>query len=205
MTKDAPQDLSQPKRNPLVTGWNKIRLTPLEDSDIDSLYAWQNSPSLRDLSMGFRFPIQRETVKEWIKNIREQNSKSRVVFAIRNHSAFLGTVSLHAIDPYQRKALLGICVGDRSERNKGIGFISTSLVLDYAFNALDFRKVSLEVISTNLSAIALYENLGFVREGAKREEYFLDGKCIDVYVYGILRREFNVVLPQNAHRLIHGF
>ena len=53
--------------------WQNTRLTPLQDSDLDLLYVWQNAPRLRDLTMGFRFPVQRETVKEWITIQREQN------------------------------------------------------------------------------------------------------------------------------------
>ena len=72
--------------------WAHIKLTPLEESDADLLYVWQNSPNTRDLTMGFRFPVQREAVKEWIKIQREQNAKSRVVFAIRQKENFVGTI-----------------------------------------------------------------------------------------------------------------
>ena len=183
--------------------WANVKLTPIEDNDIDTLYEWQNAPNIRDLIMGFRFPIQKETIKDWVKSIREQNSKSRVVFAIRNKSALAGTIYLHNIDHYQRKSLLGIYVGNTNERNHGIGSITTTLLLDYAFNGLDFRKVGLEVLSTNMNAIRLYEKLGFVREGLKRKDYFIDGRYLDTYIYGILREEFDINIPSDAHRLIY--
>ena len=192
--------LSAPSKE---VAWEDIFLTPLNESDLDSIYEWQNSPSLRDLTMGFRFPIQKETAKDWLRSIKEQNSKSRIVFAIRLKTDLVGTISLHSIEQYQRKSLFGIYIGNKTHRNKGIGFVSTCLILDYAFKGLDFRKVSLEVIEKNPNAIALYERIGFQREGKKREEYYMDGKYIDTYLYGILKNEFNVSIPKSANRLLH--
>jgi len=185
--------------------WGNVYLTPLNETDIGLIFDWQNSPSLRDLTMGFRYPIQLDTVKDWLKTVKEQNSTSRVVFAIRLKNALVGTISLHSIEQYQRKSLFGIYIGNTTHRNKGIGFVSTCLILDYAFNGLDFRKVSLEVIENNPSAIALYERIGFKKEGAKRQEYFVDGKYIDTYMYGILKEEFKIIIPKSANRLLHTF
>ena len=132
--------------------------------------------------MGFRFPVQREAVKEWIKNQREQNAKSRVVFAIREKENFVGTIQLNSMDQYQRRALLGIYVGETKKRNTGLGFISCSLLIDYAFNGLDIRKLGLEVLSINNNALVLFENLGFQKAGIKINEYFWAGHYLDVCI-----------------------
>ena len=97
MTEKRERAKTEPSSN---NDWESIFLTPLQESDIASIYDWQNSPSLRDLTMGFRFPIQLDTAKDWLKNVREQNSKSRVVFAIRHKSNLVGTISLHSIEQY---------------------------------------------------------------------------------------------------------
>ena len=67
--------------NQKAIDWAHVKLMPLEESDVELLYVWQNASNIRDLTMGFRFPIQKETVKEWIKNQREHNARSRVVFS----------------------------------------------------------------------------------------------------------------------------
>ena len=196
-------ELANPlQSNEKILDWQNTELTPLEESDLDLLYTWQNEPNIRDLTMGFRFPVQRETVKEWIRHQREQNAKSRIVFAIRQQYALVGTAQLHSIDQYQRRASLGIYIGDLKRRNNGLGFVSCSLIIDYAFNGLDFRKIGLEVVSINKNAIRLYEKLGFKKEGVRIEEYFLDGKYLDVYIYGLQKTDWKLDIPSTAHRLV---
>ena len=192
------------KENEKTSGlaWADVFLTPLKNSDTDALYEWQNSAKIRDLTMGFRFPVQTSTVENWIKKVEDQNSKSLVVYGIRVKTVLIGLVSLHHIDQYQRKSLLGIYIGNNEQQRKGVGFIATTLILDFAFNGLDFRKVGLEVVERNQNAISLYEKVGFVKEGTKREEYFVDGKYLDTHVYGILKNDFKMNIPHDANRLL---
>jgi diamine N-acetyltransferase len=188
--------------NGRISPWGDVFLTPLIESDSDLLYEWQNSPKIRDSTMGFRFPVQKNTVKDWIKKVEEQNSKSQVVYAIRLKTDFVGIVSLHQIQQYQRKSLLGIYLGDSAHHGKGIGFVAMCLILDFAFNGLDFRKVSLEVVESNQSAINLYKRIGFINEGLKREEYFVGGKYLNTQLFGILNHEFKIDIPDDANRLV---
>lgn len=200
MNNDAAPDFIQPIKK--TNDWAHLRLTPLEESDADLLYIWQNTSNIRDLTMGFRFPVQRETVKEWIKNQREYNAKSRVVFAIRQKENFVGTIQLNNMDPYQRRALIGLYIGESKKRNTGLGFMSCSLLIDFAFNGLDIRKLGLEVLSINKNAIGLYEKLGFQKEGTKINEYYLDGQYLDVCIYGLQRADWKTSIPSTANRLI---
>jgi ribosomal protein S18 acetylase RimI-like enzyme len=41
------------------------------------------------------------------------------------------------------------------------------------------RKLTLRVLSTNTGAIALYERLGFTREGVLRGEFIINGRDVD--------------------------
>jgi len=41
------------------------------------------------------------------------------------------------------------------------------------------RKLTLRVLSTNAAAIALYERLGFTREGVLRNEFIINGGYVD--------------------------
>lgn len=183
--------------------WESVRLTPLEEWDIDLLHSWLNSPSVRDLAMGGRLPMQRESIRDWLRSVRDQNGGWRIVHGIRVGAELVGMSEIHAIQHYQRKALLGIYIGDPERRNRGVGYIASALTLDYVFNGMDLRKVNLEVLSTNRNAVQLYKKLGFVHEGTKRQDYAMGGRYLDTLLFGMLREEFTIDMPSQANRLIY--
>ncbi|WP_068875084.1 MULTISPECIES: GNAT family N-acetyltransferase [unclassified Phenylobacterium] len=182
--------------------WTRIALTPIEAEDLESVHAWQNDPEIRDLIMGFRGPVRRETTADWIRNLSDQNLKTRAVFAIRSDGAIRGVAQLHGIDWLQRSAILGIFVGDRNDRGAGLGRGAVALLLDYAFRGLDLHRVSLEVLASNGPARRLYEKLGFASEGVLRQAFLRAGVREDVALYGLLSSEWTFVPPAAARRLV---
>jgi RimJ/RimL family protein N-acetyltransferase len=67
--------------------------------------------------------------------------------------------------------------------------------LRFAFHELNLHRVCLTVFSYNAPAIALYERLGFVREGVYREHIERDGQHFDMLLFGLLRREWEGKRP----------
>jgi RimJ/RimL family protein N-acetyltransferase len=185
--------------------WSEVSLTPLRAADLDQIWQWQNSPDIRDLSMGFRMPVPFENVEDWFSRIRSDESGKRIVFAVRVSGELAGTVELHSVKMLHRKASLAIVLGDLTRQGRNLGFVACSLALDFAFNSLDLRRVELEVVESNMRAVRLYERLGFLLEGRKREDYFAHGRRMDVLVFGLLREEWSGVLPADANRLVGTF
>ena len=77
-------------------------------------------------------------------------------------------------------------------QGRGIAQTAYPLAMRKLFDELFLHKISLEVLSTNSRAIHLYEKLGFVREGCKREEVKLpDGTYVDSVVMSLLKEDFH--------------
>lgn len=56
-----------------------------------------------------------------------------------------------------------------------------------AFDELRLRRIFLEVVASNVAAIALYESIGFTREGRYRDGFRgRDGRFEDLLPYGLL-------------------
>ncbi|WP_291634364.1 GNAT family protein, partial [Clostridium sp.] len=77
--------------------------------------------------------------------------------------------------------------------NRGRGYAKEALrlTIDFGFEELNLHRIELTVLEYNEPAIKLYERLGFKREGVYREFIHRDGKRYDMYLYGMLRPEWD--------------
>jgi len=64
-------------------------------------------------------------------------------------------------------------------------------LLDFAFGELALHRVYGEVLATNKISARMVDSLGFALEGIKREACFRNGVFLDVYIYGLLAREWS--------------
>jgi len=81
---------------------------------------------------------------------------------------------------------------DLHENFRGRGFAYEAYVkfLPFLFNFYELHKISLEVLSTNTRAINLYEKIGFVHEGVKRDEVLKNGEWVDSIIMSMLGDEY---------------
>src|SRR3989442_400073 len=72
-------------------------------------------------------------------------------------------------------------------RGKGLAQAAYRVFLRFLFEECGMNKVSLEVLQHNARANRLYQRLGFVLEGVKRQEIWRDGQYLDSLVMSMLR------------------
>jgi RimJ/RimL family protein N-acetyltransferase len=72
-------------------------------------------------------------------------------------------------------------------RGRGLGLRLIQAILDEAHRA-GFVRIELDVHADNARAIALYEKVGFVREGIARDAVFVDGKYRDAVTMALVDR-----------------
>ena len=81
-------------------------------------------------------------------------------------------------------------IGDRNFRGKGIGKTATFLWLHHIFDRLDFHKVFIYSLNSNIRNINLNSQLGFELEGILAEDALLDGKYHDVARMSLLKSKW---------------
>lgn len=72
-------------------------------------------------------------------------------------------------------------------RGRGLGARLLNATLEAAFDA-GFVRVELNVHADNGRAVALYDRVGFVREGTQRDAVFVDGEYRDAIAMALVRR-----------------
>lgn len=174
----------------------RVRLTGLGREDLPLIAAWQQDGEfLRLLDAAAARPKTAGELVDWLEEL--QKSREDILFGIRplDSGHLLGFVVLDDIVWPQRNAWLTVAIGDRANWGKGYGTDALRLALRFAFHELNLRRVQLTVFSYNTRAIATYERLGFQREGVFREYLERDGELYDMYLYGLLKREWAATLP----------
>jgi len=142
---------------------------------------------LRNVDTGVAFPLAAEGTGQM-----PGDGHTSFEFGIRtlSNDELIGFVALHSIEWNNRAATLAVGIGDGAHRRLGYGTEAVRLVLRYAFPELNLNRVGLDVVKYNIAAMALYQKVGFRREGAQRAAVLRDGKQFDRIIMGILRTEW---------------
>ncbi|MEO9462652.1 MAG: GNAT family protein [Marinomonas sp.] len=78
----------------------------------------------------------------------------------------------------------------KDRQGEGIAKECTAALIDYLFTRDTARKLTAEVDTRNAASVALLEALGFTREAHFREHETTHVGLCDVYMYGLLKSEW---------------
>jgi RimJ/RimL family protein N-acetyltransferase len=142
----------------------------------------------------WRYLSPAPAIERDLQAILEGRNKNDVVLMICLHddddAEPVGWIGLDGIHWQHGAASLAIGIGSAENRGKGYGSEAIRLLLDFAFNEMNLHHIGLTVFSYNTGARALYERLGFVYEGTRREFMQRDGERWDMHFYSMLRPEW---------------
>jgi len=175
---------------------NKVKLRSLTPCDAEKLRPLlHNTELMSEYSGDIVVPVSLDTLKSDLNNLWKNINKD-YYWAIEKHEdkEFIGCCGYNRIDWKNSFADIGIYVSP-PEQSKGLGKEALSLLIKYLFLEYNLNKIKLNVHSNNTRAIALYEKLGFKREGCGRNEIFKKGQYFDLIHMGLLKCEFLDLLP----------
>lgn len=174
-------------KNMIIKG-EKVILRPIKMSDAPRFARWFSDPEVHQFLALRRKNI---TLKEERKFLRKKLSdKSQCNFAIDTiDGVHIGSVGFKLV-LLDKRATLGIVIGDKQYWGKGCGTDAMKVILRYGFKKLRLHKVELEVYDYNLRAITVYEKLGFRHEGVRRDYTLWKNKFYNCFSMGILSEEW---------------
>lgn len=130
--------------------------------------------------------------KEWVEKDLEKDPKDGFFFSIKLQETgqvigFIGFFDLHW---NHGDTLVAIAIGEREHWGKGYGTEAMQLMLRYAFDELNLRRVTLLVFDYNERAQRSYAKSGFVLEGRMRGMMRREGRRWDWLFMGILKEDW---------------
>lgn len=182
---------------PTLTG-TLVTLRPVEPDDIPVLAGILSDPDVRRLtgtvhtSAETRTPVDDpDRLREWYSTRNEQTDRLDLMVVDNATGRTVGEVVLNDWDEGNRACSFRTLIGPEG-RDRGLGTEAIRLLMDYAFTHLPLHRIDLEVFAFNPRARRVYEKVGFVVEGTRREALEYDGARVDAITMGLLRAEWEV-------------
>jgi diamine N-acetyltransferase len=98
----------------------------------------------------------------------------------------IGFVDFFDYDVINRKAGVGILIGDYEERRKGYAREAIDLFVHYAFNTLNIHQIYCHIEMSNEGSVKLFERAGFNRCGLLKDWILYNGQWHDVLIMQII-------------------
>jgi len=158
---------------------NNIKLRSPEMEDLDFLFEIENDISLWHLSSTLS-PFSRFDLEQYILTANKDIFHSRQLrFIIElNSNSTVGVIDLFNFDPVNKRAGVGIIIKD-SEKKKGYATTALDILFNYSVSKLDIHQLYCNIEVSNTASLRLFENMGFLRSGIKKEWNLKDGIWVD--------------------------
>lgn len=171
-----------------------VDLVPYGKAFLDNEHRWINGESAFWGTAGDRLILSKAAIERWRAESagRDRPTHSaKVWFGIRSKSGVpLGDIALGHILPHHRIAEIGIGIGEPDYWGGGYGTDALLLMVEFAFNWLDLRKLCLDTMGLNVRMQRAAEKVGFHEEARRRCLWYADGQWTDDVLYGLLREDW---------------
>ncbi|KAJ8588007.1 acyl-CoA N-acyltransferase [Rhizopogon salebrosus TDB-379] len=166
----------------------RLILRPYVENDLDDLLRLWNDPLVQPLVTKEGVTLLGPKFKDTLRAQMDQATFGAII-ALKETGEFMGHGSVTVIQPKNRDGSFGICLLPKFW-NSGYGTEAMKFMVDHSFKWFCLNRLSLGVLANNARAIAVYEKLGFVMEGRKRQAVWADNQWEDTLSMGILRDEW---------------
>jgi RimJ/RimL family protein N-acetyltransferase len=168
-------------------------LSPCGPEDAERWTTWDNDLEV-SLPLGSEAyaTIGLERNRENLGNLTHNGNHVFNIVDLATDQA-IGRCMLDGLDLVDRRAMLGIDIGDKSYWGRGYGQESVRLLVDYGFNLLNLNSIMLGVFEFNQRALACYRRVGFQEIGRRRQARIVGGRKYDVILMDLLAEEFTSV------------
>lgn len=161
-------------------------LREIEEEDLDLIVKWRNDPEILRWLFSY-LPLNKIKQKKWYEKYLDDPTQQTFIIEVKEERTPIGTIGLTDIDYKNQRADLGILIGDKSWQNKGMGKEALKLLIKFALDKMNIRKIKALVFKENVLAIKFYKSCGFVEEGVLRKEVYKNGDFKDVVIMALFK------------------
>ena len=178
----------------------RLLLRKYSFSDIDAVFEMYND----SVAMKYTGPDKHSTIEDsekFLRNVLSEHEKEKSIFwAIvqKENNKLVGDISLSGIDYKHCYATFGFFLS-RNFWDQGLMSETVPHVLRFAFENLHLNRIEAQVSVFNFPTIRILEKNGFLKEGVQKENFLVEGKLTDSFLFAILRSETTNHKPQTTN------
>ncbi len=162
-----------------------VYLRALEKSDLNYLFKLENDEEVWEVSDTIT-PYSKHVLQQYLDNaLRDiyEVKQLRLVICEQETDAVIGFIDLYDFNPKNSRAGVGVIVYDKNKRGQGKGKEALELLIKYSFDKLALHQIYATIGEDNKASIKLFETLGFVNTGVKKDWNCVSGVYKDELVY----------------------
>ncbi|MDA4885454.1 GNAT family protein [Streptomyces sp. MS2A] len=175
---------------PVLTG-DRTVLRPFTEADAERMWEIVNDPEVAHFTGSPPRELTPRVLRDWYGTRSARPDRLDLAVTDPADGELLGEVVLHDWEPANRSCTFRTLIGPRG-RGRGVGTEATRLIVGHAFEGLGLHRVQLDAYAHNHRALRVYEKVGFVREGVRREVERRDGVWVDEVLMAVLDHEWAV-------------
>ncbi len=148
-----------------------IRLRALEPEDVDILYKWENDSNVWKVSNTIA-PFSKYILRQFIESQRQniyETGQLRLIIETKANTRPVGAIDLFDIDPYNRRAGVGILIYETADKRQGYASNALSVLIRYCFDVLGLNQIYCNIPAYNIPSLSLFKGKGFTVVGIKKE------------------------------------
>ena len=167
----------------------RLFLAPMDIDDAANYIRWLNDADTFIFLQANGQLFNHINEEQFITGVMERG-EPHFSIRLRADNRHIGGCGLINLDWVNRRAELGIMIGETDCRSQGYGQEAIKLLLDHAFYILNLNSISLIHYEFNQRATRCYNQCGFKQAGRLRQARYINGQFYDILVMDILAQDY---------------
>lgn len=149
---------------------SNICLRPLEPSDLDFIFRWENDPDLWIYSDSTA-PLSRRIIINYLKDYDLdvfRTGQLRLMIEEKSSGQQVGLIDLYEASPVHSRAMIGIFIIP-ARRRLNYALETLNHIAKYASTKLGLHQLAANILEDNLSARKTFEKAGYTHTATLRD------------------------------------
>lgn len=171
---------------------NRLVLREITPEDAESIFNYLSDKEVMKYYGLEPFQSVNDALDEisWYQSIRENNTGIRWGITLKGKDEVIGSCGFLNIIPQHYRSDIGFELS-KDYWGQGIAQESIEAIIKYGFEQLNLQRIQALIEPPNEASQKLVERQGFIKEGLLRNYEFTSGKFDNLYMYSLLKEDFD--------------